>query len=84
MKHLNEIWEIFLCYLFSPDVALPPVSAYDNEDQMLTFVKSQLKEIAKRKGNLKVIECLVTVLLNCHDVLYNDLIDISTLFVIRV
>lgn len=84
MKHLNEIWEIFLCYLFSPDVVLPPVSAYDNEDQMLTFVKSQLKEIAKRKGNLKVIECLVTVLLNCHDVLYKNLIDISTLYVIRV
>lgn len=46
---------------------------------MLTFVKSQLKEIAKRKGNSKVIEYLVTVLLNCHDVLCNDLIDISTL-----
>ena len=84
MKYLNEIWEIFLCFLFSPDVVLPSVSAYDNEDQMLTFVKSQLKEIAKRKGNLKVIECLVAVLLNCHDVLCNDLIDISTLYVIRV
>ena len=34
----------------SPDVALPSVSAYDNENQMLTFVKSQLKEIAERKG----------------------------------
>lgn len=41
---------IFLLILFSPDVALPSVSAYDNEDQMLSFVKSQLKEIAKRKG----------------------------------
>ena len=29
---------------------MPSVSAYDNEDQMLTFVKSQLNEIAKRKG----------------------------------
>ena len=43
--------KIFLFLLCSPDVALPSVSAYDNEDQMLTFVKSQLKEIAKRKGN---------------------------------
>ena len=41
---------VFFFSLFSPDVALPSVSAYDNEDQMLTFVQSQLKEIAKRKG----------------------------------
>lgn len=34
----------------SPKVALRSVSAYDNEDQMLAFVKSQLKEIAKKKG----------------------------------
>jgi len=39
----------------NPDVALPSVSAYDNEDQMLTFVKSQLKEIAKRKGVPEVV-----------------------------
>lgn len=34
----------------NPDVALPSVSAYDDEDQMLAFVKSKLKEIAKKKG----------------------------------
>ena len=50
MKPLSEKWKIFLLLFFSPDVALPSVSAYDNEDQMLAFVKSQLNEIAKRKG----------------------------------
>ena len=50
MKPLSEMGKIFLLLFFSPDVALPSVSAYDNEDQMLTFVKSQLEEIAKRKG----------------------------------
>ena len=50
MKPLSEKWKIFLLLFFSPDVAMPSVSAYDNEDQMLTFVKSQLNEIAKRKG----------------------------------
>lgn len=34
----------------NPDVALPSISAYDDEDQMLAFVKSKLKEIAKKKG----------------------------------
>lgn len=34
----------------NPDVALPSVSAFDDGDQMLAFVKSKLKEIAKKKG----------------------------------
>ena len=38
-------------FSFSPDIALPSVSAYDNEDSMLNFVKTQLQEIAKQKGN---------------------------------
>lgn len=41
----------------NPDVALPSVSAYDDEDQMLAFVKSKLKEIAKKKGIADLAWC---------------------------
>jgi len=38
--------------LSSPDISMPSVSAYDNEESMLNFMKSQLQEIAKRKGTV--------------------------------
>ena len=52
---LVHISLIKLFFFSSPDVALPSVSAYDNEDSMLNFVKAQLKEIAKQKGMFNVM-----------------------------
>ena len=48
MRHHHLL--LLLILIPSPDAALPSVSAYDDEDQMLAFVKSKLKEIAKKKG----------------------------------
>lgn len=48
MRHHHLLLLLFL--IPSPDVALPSVSAFDDGDQMLAFVKSKLKEIAKKKG----------------------------------
>ncbi|CAH3191906.1 unnamed protein product [Porites evermanni] len=45
----------------NPDVALPSVSAYDNEDSMLNFVKSQLQDIAKKRGVAKVFPRILVV-----------------------
>ena len=42
--------QVVSVFLSSPDVALPSVSAYDNEESMLNFVKSQLQDIAKKRG----------------------------------
>ena len=48
MRHHHLLLLLFL--IPSPDVALPSVSAFDDGDQMLAFVKSKLKEISKKKG----------------------------------
>ena len=48
---------LLLFLIPSPDVALPSISAYDDEDQMLAFVKSKLKEIAKKKGIADLAWC---------------------------
>lgn len=46
----NLMTTIVSVVLSSPDVALPSVSAYNNEESMLNFVKSQLQDIAKKRG----------------------------------
>ena len=55
MRHHHLLLLLFL--IPSPDAALPSVSAYDDEDQMLAFVKSKLKEIAKKKGIADLAWC---------------------------
>ena len=53
----------FFFFSSSPDIALPSVSAYDNEDSMLNFVKTQLQEIAKQKGNYDDMLLLILIFL---------------------
>ena len=55
MRHHHLLLLLFL--IPSPDVALPFISASDDEDQMLAFVKSKLKEIAKKKGIADLAWC---------------------------
>lgn len=55
MRHHHLLLLLFL--IPSPDVALPSISAYDDEDQMLAFLKSKLKEIAKKKGIADLAWC---------------------------
>ncbi|KAM7432200.1 Saccharopine dehydrogenase [Porites harrisoni] len=45
----------------NPVVALPSVSAYDNEESMLNFVKSQLQDIAKKRGVAEVFPRILVV-----------------------
>jgi len=45
----------------NPDISMPSVSAYDNEESMLNFMKSQLQEIAKRKGVPEVFPRIIVI-----------------------